>query len=761
VRAKQVTKAVVAGLSGVVAVLGPLTLDRVVTARARVAFQQYLGVRLGGQVTIEDVRLEGVLTVTCDRLSVRWPGPGVARLRARSLRLRVATAAALRLEPALDRVGLSGGRLRWIRPRPVAELRRLLGRLSGASASVGAGRGGGMGGGSGKQGGGRRVALRMELERVTIEELGRNGRTRGPGGPGEFAGAAGLDGLHVRPRRLNLEGARLVRRSDGSLAGRIGRGRITLTSGHGAEVRRLRWRGRQRAGGVAGAGDAGGVWGGVRTHRIRVQRGRVWGRGGFEGGARFRLAADEVAPDLLQMRLESGRTVSGRASRVRLNLDGIKRSIKGRVRIVGFPLQELSPWLGAREFALRRAQGGLAVHVSCKHVAGCGIRGELALRGIGVHYVRLAHRPVRWPTLRITGNVRLDPARRRVRVQRMRLQQRGVTLRLDGWAQQKGGGLQVEGTLEMPHAPCHKALSALPEALVPKISGIRLAGALGGRIRMKVDSRDLDDLDLEVAVQPAACRVVRDAPHADVVALRRPFAFVSRPPGWRPTRLVMGPENDNWVPYSRLGRNVVAAFLAAEDRRFFEHEGFDLENIRRALAEDLRRGELAKGASSISQQVVKNVFLSHRRSLSRKLQEVVLTWRLEQVIEKRRILEIYLNLVEMGPGLFGVRAAARHYFGKEPHQLDPLQAAHLAAITPNPRHYFERFRSGRAGMDWLLHLRWLLYQMHAMGWLGRKAYEHHRQRDLRLISRPSSGPSHASRPPRRRRSSRRRRLAAD
>jgi monofunctional biosynthetic peptidoglycan transglycosylase len=262
---------------------------------------------------------------------------------------------------------------------------------------------------------------------------------------------------------------------------------------------------------------------------------------------------------------------------------------------------------------------------------------------------------------------------------------------------------------------------------------------VGGRLALKVDAGSLDDLHLRVRVAPSACRVVSGAPAADVQALRRPFAFVTRPPGWPPTRLEMGPKREDWVPYSRLGRNVIGAFLAAEDRRFFEHRGFDLENIRRALAEDLRQGEFAKGASSISQQVVKNVFLSHRRTLARKLQEVVLTWRLEQVLDKRRILEIYLNMVEMGPGLFGVRAAARHYFGKEPHQLDPLQAVHLAAITPNPRHYFERFRAGRAGMDWLLHLRWLLYQMHAMGWLGRKGYDKHRVRDLRLISRPRRG----------------------
>jgi monofunctional biosynthetic peptidoglycan transglycosylase len=196
----------------------------------------------------------------------------------------------------------------------------------------------------------------------------------------------------------------------------------------------------------------------------------------------------------------------------------------------------------------------------------------------------------------------------------------------------------------------------------------------------------------------------------------------------------MGPANPSWRSFERLGRNVKAAFLAAEDRRFYQHRGFDLENIRRALVDNLRQRSLGKGASSISQQVVKNVFLRHRRDLSRKVQEAILTWRMEQVLSKRRILEIYLNLVEMGPGLFGVRAAAKHYFQREPSHLNPLQAAHLAAVTPSPRRFFARFSKGRAGMDWLLHLLWLLYQMLRIGWIDRATYEKHRKQDLRLIS---------------------------
>jgi monofunctional biosynthetic peptidoglycan transglycosylase len=138
------------------------------------------------------------------------------------------------------------------------------------------------------------------------------------------------------------------------------------------------------------------------------------------------------------------------------------------------------------------------------------------------------------------------------------------------------------------------------------------------------------------------------------------------------------------APLRSYGRHVPNAFRVAEDLRFYDHDGFDAEQIRRALVHDIAERAFARGASTISQQVVKNLFLTHERTLARKLQEAVLTWRMEQVIPKRRILEAYLDLVELGPGLRGVEAASRAYFGRPARELTPLQAVHLAALAPAP-----------------------------------------------------------------------------
>ena len=143
----------------------------------------------------------------------------------------------------------------------------------------------------------------------------------------------------------------------------------------------------------------------------------------------------------------------------------------------------------------------------------------------------------------------------------------------------------------------------------------------------------------------------------------------------------------HWVPYARVSTELKRAVIAAEDAKFLDHEGFDWEAIQKAIEKNERRGRVVAGGSTISQQLAKNLFLSGARSWLRKGQEAVLTAMLEHAMEKRRILELYLNFAEWGEGVFGAEAAARHHFGVSAAQLDATQAAWLAAILPSPRRY--------------------------------------------------------------------------
>jgi monofunctional biosynthetic peptidoglycan transglycosylase len=156
-----------------------------------------------------------------------------------------------------------------------------------------------------------------------------------------------------------------------------------------------------------------------------------------------------------------------------------------------------------------------------------------------------------------------------------------------------------------------------------------------------------------------------------------------------------------WVPYERISVNLKRAVVAAEDARFLDHEGFDWEAIVQARAKNESRGKIVAGASTISQQLAKNLFLSGARSWLRKGEEAVITWMIENTMSKRRILELYLNYAEWGEGVFGAEAAARYHFGVPASTLTAEQGAWLAAILPSPRRY-ERGRTtpyveGRVG----------------------------------------------------------------
>ena len=142
-----------------------------------------------------------------------------------------------------------------------------------------------------------------------------------------------------------------------------------------------------------------------------------------------------------------------------------------------------------------------------------------------------------------------------------------------------------------------------------------------------------------------------------------------------------------WVAYSRISQHLKLAVIAAEDTSFVDHEGFDWKGIEKALEKNQKKGKVVAGGSTITQQLAKNLFLSGERSYLRKGQEALITWMIESQMDKDRILEIYLNVVEWGNGVFGAEAAAQHYFGVPAARLSREQAARLAAMLPRPQFY--------------------------------------------------------------------------
>ncbi len=262
---------------------------------------------------------------------------------------------------------------------------------------------------------------------------------------------------------------------------------------------------------------------------------------------------------------------------------------------------------------------------------------------------------------------------------------------VSGWLR-RGGVANGALDVVLAPAPCNDLLASLPTDLRGPLDGMMMTGQVGGRAHLAIDLTAPvgDGVDL-VTELTGGCTVDAEPPAADVTALAGVVEH-AYPDG---TSARVGRGAPGWIELRRLPGYLPAAFVAAEDAQFWDHHGFDLHQIARSLEIDLRERRLARGGSTISQQLVKNVFLSQRRSADRKLQEAILTWRLEARLDKKAILEHYLNVIELGPRVFGLTAAAKHWFGVAPQQLALHQAAFLAALTSEPTTMSRRVR--RAG----------------------------------------------------------------
>ena len=247
--------------------------------------------------------------------------------------------------------------------------------------------------------------------------------------------------------------------------------------------------------------------------------------------------------------------------------------------------------------------------------------------------------------------------------------------------------------MSLAPAACDDLLASLPVEVRGPLDGMALGGQLGAHARLTIDlaAPAGDGAILLDAVRRSVHRGGRAAGGRRVHAARRVRPPVRRrqPRADRPRRARLGPGSGDLPPRVR------GAFVSAEDGRFWEHAGFDAQQIARSLEIDLRERRLARGGSTISQQLIKNAFLTHRRTLDRKVQEAILTWRLEERLDKRQILERYLNIIELGPRVFGIGAAARYWFDTSARELTTRQAAFLAALTSEPTSMSRRVRRAR------------------------------------------------------------------
>jgi hypothetical protein len=317
-----------------------------------------------------------------------------------------------------------------------------------------------------------------------------------------------------------------------------------------------------------------------------------------------------------------------------------------------------------------------------------------------------------------------------------------VPLSLKGWVEILGAprGSMVLFTPRQAPLACATLFAAQPIPVKQALSGLALDGKLGFTLALAFDASAWENLTLEVAMDPM-CSVRHESSvlAALLPILRNPSA--NAPSG---TKLALGTFHPDFVPLSQMPSHLPSAFLTSEDAKFYNHHGFDMDMIKHALAQDLENRSFDRGASTITQQLAKNLFLTHRRTLARKVEEAVLTWRLQKLLSKDRVLEIYLNIIELGPGIRGVKQAARVYFGKDVASLLPLESAHLAALTPNPHVLARRFRDGQVDEGWQQRLYDLLSMMKRHGRLSRAELAAARTSRLELRDLRQDGSTHGT-----------------
>ena len=335
------------------------------------------------------------------------------------------------------------------------------------------------------------------------------------------------------------------------------------------------------------------------------------------------------------------------------------------------------------------------------------------LRGLEIHHPAVDRTPWRDLGMEIHVSGQVATMAGRIDIESAEVRALGVHLDVKGWAELLGTP-RGEFTISTPRAaplPCSSLLAAQAHPVRQALAGLTLGGKLGVAVAFSFDAAAWETLTLDVRVDPRC--TVKTEPQ--VLTNLTPALLRNTSTAPLAPSLPLGKYHPDFVSLAEMPGHLPAAFLTSEDSRFYAHNGFDIEMIRHALVQDLETRTFGRGASTITQQLAKNLFLSPNRTLARKLEETVLAWRLHNLLGKDRVLELYLNVIDLGPGIRGVRQAARVYFGKELRRLLPIESAYLAALTPNPHVLARRFRDGHVDDGWLQRLHDLLAMMRRSG----------------------------------------------
>lgn len=460
----------------------------------------------------------------------------------------------------------------------------------------------------------------------------------------------------------------------------------------------------------------------IPVRKLRVRNGR----------ARYRdeRLQGSVAGEMSDFSAEVGRTEDGIVSaRLRFGVpggrEGTENAISGRVhahtgdcqvsaRLDRLPLMPYAAVMPAaltlhKDSAIEKTAVMLRFDAKARTIS---IDGKGAVNGVDVDLPPISRDRIENLAFGAEGKLHLDLKANKLAIDAGRVDIDRVQVLFDGSITNFRQAPVFDMAARIPTVHCQDAVDSVVDRFAPVLSGMRCSGSMAFRLAFALKTKNMRSLKFEFEPTLRNLKIDSLGKFIDFAALEAPFEHNARQPDGTLYTFVTGPGSERWVPLEEMAENLVKVVTTTEDGLFFFHKGFSLRQIRGAMVANLRKGRFVRGASTISQQVAKNLFFVEReKTISRKMQEAVVTWEMEHRLTKQQILELYFNIIEFGPRIYGIKAAANHYFNRAPGNLTLLQSIWLGSIIPGPRRFYHQFVRGNAGKTWREYLCWIARTM--------------------------------------------------
>lgn len=367
--------------------------------------------------------------------------------------------------------------------------------------------------------------------------------------------------------------------------------------------------------------------------------------------------------------------------------------------------------LGLREGALGLVDVGRATAMAKGRLvldapgASVTFDGEVQLANASLSQPRLSRETLRGLSVAVGGRGLLTS--NSLRLDDGRVVLGAARLGLRGSMEQDPSHLQAHLAFDLPTVGCRELAEGVPLGLLPTVRDVRFEGTLTARGRLAFDTKNLDALELDYTIDDR-CRATEVPSALSRERFKGRFSHAIVHPDGTRGEATTGPGSGNWTELGGISPFLVAAVTTTEDGSFFRHHGFNHGAIKQSVVANVKARRFVRGASTITMQLAKNLFLVREKTLSRKLEELVLADYLEQVYRKEELMELYLNVVEFGPDIYGVTQAAAHYFGRTPLELNLSECLFLASVLPSPVRSHRLAEHGELPEHWQRHLQSLM-----------------------------------------------------